>query len=114
MFSKLGICPNYVRDGKCPKLDCKLTHGSDAILATAVPVSAPTRGARRPRTSGTEKRAAMEDSKKESDPAKTSSLIEEIKEEGTSFKLADAGRTARKGDEFRKKKEEKSRAEMKL
>ena len=114
MFSKLGICPNYVRNGKCPKLDCKFSHGSDAILGTEEPVLAPSRGGHRP-SGGTAKRATMEDSKKKSDPtAKTSSLIEEIKEDGTGFKLADAGRTARKGDEFRRKKEEKSRAEMKL
>ena len=117
MFSKLGICPNYVRDGKCSKLDCKFTHGSDAILGPAEPVSAATRVTRRPKTSGTTtaSRATLEDSKKNADPAKTSStLLEETKEGEAGFTLADGGRTTRKGEEFRRKKEEKSRAEMKL
>lgn len=117
MFSKLGICPNYVRDGKCPKVDCKFTHGSDAILGLTEPASAPTRVSRRPKTNGTttDSRVTLEDPKKNADPAKTSStLLEETKEVEAGFTLADGGRTARKGEEFRRKKEEKSRAEMKL
>jgi hypothetical protein len=117
MFSKLGICPNYVRDGKCPKVDCKFTHGSDAILGLTEPASAPTRVSRRPKTNGTttDSRVTLEDPKKNADPAKTSStLLEETKEVEAGFTLADGGRTTRKGEEFRRKKEEKSRAEMKL
>ena len=109
MFSKLGICPNYLREGKCPKLDCKFTHGSDAILGLSEPVSAPTRASRRPKTSETTTgtRATLEDSKKKSDPAKpTSTLLEETKEGEAGFRLADGGRTARKGEEFRRKKED--------
>jgi hypothetical protein len=57
----------------------------------------------------------LQDSKKNADPAKPSStLLEETKEGESGFMLADGGRTARKGEEFRRKKEEKSRAEMKL
>ena len=93
MLSRLGFCQSYLRDGKCSKPDCKLVHGKDMATPTSeeVPKSKPT---------------------KVREEVKVAAKLPE--EEIKGFTATDPGRTARKGEEHRKRLDDEKKAKMRL
>ena len=97
MFSKLGLCPDYVRDGKCSKAGCKLNHGKDVEFEEEKKTHVT-----KPKSSGKKFTPKVEEAK----------LVDKV-DEFSGYVFADPGRTIRMGELHRKKLEDENKKLMK-